>query len=79
MSARSQPARNVRHREYAASTTSLRERPPEMEARIRIPWGGCLHRKAALSQTEALERKVAELKRFCSKLALENEILKKGL
>jgi transposase len=32
-----------------------------------------------LSQTEALERKVAELERFCGKLALENEILKKGL
>jgi transposase len=26
-----------------------------------------------------LERKVAELERFCGKLALENEILKKGL
>jgi hypothetical protein len=32
-----------------------------------------------LSQTEALERKVAELERFCGKLALENEILKKEL
>jgi len=32
-----------------------------------------------LSQTEALERKIAELERFCGKLALENEILKKGL
>ena len=32
-----------------------------------------------LSQTEALKRKVAELERFCGKLALENEILKKGL
>jgi transposase len=31
-----------------------------------------------LSQTEALERKVAELERFCGKLALENEILKRG-
>ena len=31
------------------------------------------------SQTEALERKVAEPERFCGKLALENEILKKGL
>jgi transposase len=32
-----------------------------------------------LSQTESLEQKVAELERFCGKLALENEILKKGL
>jgi len=31
-----------------------------------------------LSQTEALERKVAELERFYGKLALENEILKRG-
>jgi transposase-like protein len=32
-----------------------------------------------LSQIETLERKVAELERFGGKLALENEILKKGL
>ena len=32
-----------------------------------------------LLESEALEQKVAELERFCSKLALENEILKKGL
>jgi transposase len=32
-----------------------------------------------LSQTEALEKKIAELERFCGKLSLENEILKKGL
>ena len=32
-----------------------------------------------LSESEALQRKVAELERFCGKLALENEILKKGL
>jgi transposase-like protein len=32
-----------------------------------------------LSQTEALQKKIAELERFCGKLALENEILKKGL
>jgi transposase len=32
-----------------------------------------------LSQTEALEREVAELERFCGTLALENEILKKRL
>ncbi len=32
-----------------------------------------------LSQTETLEKRIAELERFCGKLALENEILKKGL
>jgi transposase len=32
-----------------------------------------------LTESEALERKLAELERFCGKLALENEILKKGL
>ena len=28
---------------------------------------------------EALEARIAELERFCGKLALENEVLKKGL
>jgi len=32
-----------------------------------------------LSGNEALEARIAELERFCGKLALENEILKKGL
>jgi transposase len=32
-----------------------------------------------LSGTEALEARIAELERFCGKLALENEILKKVL
>ena len=32
-----------------------------------------------LSESEALEARIAELERFCGKLALENEILKKGL
>ncbi len=31
------------------------------------------------SGEEALEARIAELERFCGKLALENEILKKGL
>ena len=31
------------------------------------------------SREEALEARVAELERFCGKLALENEILKKAL
>jgi hypothetical protein len=30
------------------------------------------------SQTVALEQKIAEVERFCGKLALENEILRKG-
>jgi transposase len=35
--------------------------------------------KQPSSPEEALETRVAELERFCGKLALENEILKKGL
>ena len=31
------------------------------------------------SQVEALERKLAELERFCGQLALENAVLKKAL
>ena len=31
-----------------------------------------------ISETAALEARVAELERFCGKLALENEILKKA-
>jgi transposase len=31
------------------------------------------------SGTEALQARIAELERFCGKLALENEILKKAL
>lgn len=31
------------------------------------------------SREESLEARIAELERFCGKLALENEILKKGL
>ena len=31
------------------------------------------------SGNEALQARIAELERFCGKLALENEILKKGL
>jgi transposase len=36
------------------------------------------HRQPS-SGEEALEARIAELERFCGKLALENEILKKGL
>jgi transposase len=35
--------------------------------------------KQASSREEALEARIAELERFCGKLSLENELLKKGL
>jgi transposase-like protein len=35
--------------------------------------------KQPSSREEGLEARIAELERFCGKLALENEILKKGL
>ena len=35
--------------------------------------------KRPSSREEGLEARIAELERFCGKLALENEILKKGL
>jgi transposase len=35
--------------------------------------------KRASSREEALEARVAEEERFCGKLSLENELLKKGL
>lgn len=43
-----------------------------------------LHGEAAFlpkepSQVEALERKIADLERFCGQLALENAVLKKAL
>ncbi len=78
MSARSQPARSARRRS-AASTTSqrvcvlLRWRR-EYEAR-----GEAAFTEKQLSNTEALEAKIAELERFCGQLALENKILKKAL
>lgn len=35
--------------------------------------------KRASSREEALEARIADLERFCGKLSLENELLKKGL
>jgi transposase-like protein len=35
--------------------------------------------KQPCSREETLEARIAELERFCGKLALENEVLKKGL
>jgi transposase len=61
-------------REYNLSESVLLRWRREYEAR-----GQAAFTEKQPSQTEALERKVAELERFCGKLALENEILKKGL
>jgi transposase len=36
-------------------------------------------KQASSSREEALEERIAELERFCGKLSLENELLKKGL
>jgi transposase len=62
-------------REHNLTQSVLLRWRREYEAR-----GEAAFTEKQLSQTEALEeRKVAELERFCGKLALENEILKKGL
>jgi putative transposase len=41
-------------------------------------WGEEAFGEKQVSETAALEARVAELERFCGKLALENEILKKA-
>jgi transposase len=61
-------------REHNLSQSVLLRWRREYEAR-----GEAAFTEKQLSQTEALERRIAELERFCGKLALENEILKKGL
>jgi transposase len=61
-------------REHNLSESVLLRWRREYEAR-----GEAAFTEKQLSQTEALEREVAELQRLCGKLALENEILKKGL
>jgi transposase len=61
-------------REHNLSESVLLRWRREYEAR-----GEAAFTEKQLSQTEALEKKVSELERFCGKLALENEILKKGL
>jgi transposase len=61
-------------REYGLAESVLLRWRREYEAR-----GEAAFTEKQLSRTEALERKIAELERFCGKLALENEILKKGL
>jgi transposase len=60
-------------REHNLSESVLLSWRCEYEAR-----GEAAFTEKQLSQTEALEKKVSELERFCGKLALENEILKRG-
>ena len=68
-----------------APGTALPRAQPRTE-RVLLKWrrqyqarGEAAFTEKQLSESEALEQKVAELERFCGKLALENEILKKGL
>jgi transposase len=61
-------------REHSLSESVLLRWRREYEAR-----GEAAFTEKQLSESEALERKIAELERFCGKLALENEVLKKGL
>lgn len=61
-------------REHKLSQSVLLRWRREYEAR-----GEAAFTEKHLSPDEAMEAKIAELERFCGKLALENEILKKGL
>jgi transposase len=61
-------------REHSLSQSVLLRWRREYEAR-----GEAAFTEKQLSHTEALEQRIAELERFCGKLALENEVLKKGL
>jgi transposase len=61
-------------REHSLSESVLLRWRREYEAR-----GEAAFTEKQLSESEALEPKIAELERFCGKLALENEVLKKGL
>ena len=61
-------------REHNLSESVLLRWRREYEAR-----GEAAFTEKQLSQTEALEAKIAELERFCGQLALENKILKKTL
>jgi transposase len=61
-------------REHKLSESVLLRWRKEYDAR-----GEAAFTEKRLSESEALEAKIAELERFCGKLALENEILKKGL
>ena len=62
-------------REHNLSESVLLRWRKEYEARGEAAFS----EKQPSSREEALEARIAELERFCGKLALENEILKKGL
>lgn len=62
-------------REHNLAESVLLRWRKEYEARGEEAFTG----KLASSREEALEAGVAELERFCGKLSLENELLKKGL
>ena len=72
------------HRQQA-SRSDLSRAQPLRERAFEVAQGEYEERGEAaftekqLSHSEALEARIAELERFCGKLALENEILKKGL
>ena len=61
-------------REHNLSESVLLRWRKEYDAR-----GEAAFTERQLSGNEVLEARIAELERFCGKLALENEILKKGL
>lgn len=61
-------------REHNLSESVLLRWRKEYEAR-----GEAAFTEKELSGEETLQARIAELERFCGKLALENEILKKGL
>jgi transposase len=61
-------------REHNLSESVLLRWRKEYEAR-----GEAAFTEKQLSGEEALQARIVELERFCGKLALENEILKKGL
>jgi transposase len=61
-------------REHNLAQSVLLRWRKEYEAR-----GEAAFTEKRLSQTEALEQKIAELERFCGQLSLENQILKKSL
>src|SRR4051812_39565800 len=61
-------------REHNLAQSALLRWRKEYEAR-----GEAAFTEKQPSGTEALQARIAELERFCGKLALENEILKKAL
>ena len=61
-------------REHNLSESVLLRWRREYEAR-----GEAAFTEKQLSNTEALEARIAELERFCGQLSLENQILKKSL